>query len=493
MHHDGYAEETFDPADWEEFRALARRMVDDMIDHLAALPSRPAWQPMPEAVRAALSEPVPIEPIGEEAAYRQFREQVLPFPNGNLHPRFFGWVQGNGTPLGMMADMLAAGMNAHLAGFNQAPALVEQQVVNWMCTLLGQPPTAGGLLVTGGSMANLLGLAAARHARAGFNVRRDGMQGAAHPRLTIYGSTETHGWAQKAAELLGLGDSGFRRIAVDADYRIDLPALRAAVAADRARGHRPICVIANAGTVNTGAIDPLDALADYCRDEDLWLHVDGAFGALAAMSPNLRPLVRGLERADSLACDLHKWMYLPFDIACAVVRDERLLRDAFAISPAYLKETARGVIAGGLPFADRGIDLTRGFKALKAWMSLKAYGAAKFARLIDQNVAQAAYLRERIEADPELELTAPVPLNIVCFRFNPGGVSPDELNRINEEILLMLQESGAAVPSSTVLGGRFSLRAAIVNHRTRRADLDLLLRETVTIGRRLAAASSISG
>jgi len=482
-------EETLDPRDWDEFRGLAHRMVDDMLDHLASLREQPAWRPMPAAVRASFARPLPREGEGAEAVYREFVERVLPYPNGNLHPRFWGWVQGNGTPLGMMADMLAAGMNAHLAGFNQAPAQVEHQVLRWLAELMGFPEGASGLLVTGGTIANVLGLAVARHARAGFDVREEGLQGG-RPRMTFYGSGETHGWARKAAELLGLGNASFRRVPTDAEFRVDPEALTAAVRADRAAGLHPFCVIGTAGTVNTGATDDLRALAAFCREEGLWFHVDGAFGSLARLAPDLRPQVEGIEEADSLAFDLHKWGYLPFECACVLVRDAEAHRDAFSIQASYLAETTRGVNAGGLPFADRGVDLTRGFKALKVWMSLKAHGTDALARLIRQNVEQARHLAGRVEAHPELELLAPVPLNVVCFRYAPAGVGEAELNAVNEEILLRLQEGGIAVPSGTVLGGRYALRVANVNHRSRREDFDALVEATARIGGEIRAEAA---
>jgi aromatic-L-amino-acid decarboxylase len=477
-------EETLDPADWEAFRALAHRMVDDTLAHLATLREQPAWQPMPPAVRAGFDEPLPRGGEGEDAAYAQFRERILPYPNGNLHPRFWGWVQGTGTPLGMMAEMLAAAMNPHLAGLNQAPALVEHQVIRWLAELMGFPADAGGVLVTGGTMANLLGLAVARHARAGWDVREEGME--AGPRLTVYGSAETHGWIRKAVELMGMGHRAFRPVPVDSEYRIDLAALAAAVRDDRAAGHRPFCVIGTAGTVNTGASDDLDALADFCAAEGLWFHVDGAFGAWAYASDALRPLVAGMERADSLGFDLHKWGYLPFECACVLVRDAEVHRAAFATTAPYLAEAERGVIAGGLPFANRGVDLTRGFKALKVWMSFKAHGVDALVRLVEQNVAQARHLAARVEASPSLELLAPVPLNVVCFRYAPPELPEGERNAVNEEILLRLQEDGIAVPSGTVLGGRYAIRAAVVNHRSRREDFDVFVDAVERIGREVA-------
>ena len=480
-------EETLDPSDWPALRALGHRMVDDMMDYLEGVRERPVWRPVPAETRAALDEPLPRGPTDAAVVYRQFREHILPYPTGNIHPRFWGWVMGTGTPLAMLADMLASGMNAHLAGYDQSPAMVERLVVRWMAELLEFPAEASGLLVSGGTVANLVGLTVARNVGAGFDIRAEGLQREGTPRLLLYGSTETHSWARKASELLGLGDRAFRRIPVDAAYEIDVAALRAAIAADRAAGHRPFCVIGNAGTVNTGDTDDLRALAAICREEQLWFHVDGAFGAFAALAPSLRERVAGLELADSMAVDLHKWGYLPFEVGLALVRHPDAHRATFAAASSYLDATPRGIVAGGLPFAELGIQLSRGFRALKVWMSLKAHGADAWGRLVEQNVAQARHLRDRIEADPRLELLAPVPLNVVCFRFVAPGLDGPALDAVNQEILLRVQERGIAVPSSTVLGRRFALRVAVTNHRSRREDFDLFLEAVLAAGAELTA------
>jgi aromatic-L-amino-acid decarboxylase len=465
------AELTLDPSDWNAFRTLSHHMVDDMLHHLETIHDQPSWRQIPEVKEARiLTEPLPRTPQGEEAVYQNFLNDVLLYTNGNIHPRFFGWVHGNGVPLAMMADMLASGMNPHLAGYHQAPAMVEKKVLSWLAELMGFPSNTSGVLESGGTMASILGLAVARHAKAGFDTREEGMQ-SGHPPLTVYSSTETHGWIQKGVELLGIGRKWLRRIPVDADNRMNVAALRQSIEADIAAGYRPICAIGTAGTVNTGATDDLNAIADICTEFNLWFHVDGAFGALARLSPELAPMVSGIERADSLAFDLHKWMYLPFEIACLLVKDEAAHTGAFAFSPSYIAGLQRGVIAGGLPFADRGVDLSRGFKALKAWMCMKAYGVDAFARIIEQNVEQTRYLVSKIEGEPRLELLAPAPMNIACFRFRAEGLSEEELNNLNLEILLRVQETGAAVPSSTIINGAFAIRVCNVNHRTRRDAL----------------------
>ena len=475
-------EETLDPKDWEEFRRLGHRMLDETIDYLASRREQPVWQAMPESVRASFAGALPMEAIGAEEAYEEFVEKIRPYPNGNNHPRFWGWVQGTGTPLGMMADMLAAAMNPHMAGFNQAPALVEEQVLAWLTELMGMPRESSGVLVSGGTIANLIGLAVARHAKAGFDIREHGLQGYRGPRMVFYASAETHGWCQKAAELLGLGNSAFRRVQAGSDFRMDVRALRALLESDRREGMRPFCVVGNAGTINTGAIDDLRAISKVCRQEELWFHVDGAFGALARFSNELRGLVEGIEEADSLAFDLHKWMYLPFEVGCVLVRDAAAHRNAFAHKQSYLTSMERGVIAGGLPFADRGIELTRSFRALKVWLSLKAHGVKAFARLIEQNLEQARYLVRLIESRNELELLAEVTLNVVCFRYRRADGAEERLNEINKELLMRLQESGIAVVSSTMLEGKFALRAAIVNHRSRKEDFQMLVDAVVKIG-----------
>jgi aromatic-L-amino-acid decarboxylase len=474
-----------DPANWDEYRTLAHRMLDESLDYLRDVRERPTWTPMPAAVKERLAnEPVPRAGLGDGAAYDDFVSLVRPYPNGNIHPRFWGWVMGTGTPQTAMADFLSSVVNPNLGGLEQAPVLVEKQVVKWCAELMGFPATAGGILVSGGTMANVLGLAVARQQGAGFDVRAEGLQGR-HPQLLVYASTEVHGWLKKACEFLGIGSASFRRVPVNDAFEVDVAAMEAMIRADREAGHRPFCIIGTAGTVQTGATDDLGALADLAARERLWFHVDGAFGAMARLSPETAAITKGMERADSLAFDLHKWGYLPFDIACVITREDRQLVETFSMQAAYLASDTRGLMAqSGIYFADRGIELTRSFKALKAWMMFRATGVDLLGQHIARNVRQARYLEGLVKARPELELLAPVPLNIVNFRFTRPGADDEMLNTLNRRILADLQEEGIAVPSGTMIKGRYAIRVAISNHRSRDDDFEALVDAVVRIGKR---------
>ena len=332
-------------------------------------------------------------------------------------------------------------------------------------------------------MANFTALTVARNTNCGFDVRREGLRKAPGA-PTVYASTEVHSCNQKAVETLGLGTAGLRHVPVRADYRMDLEQLEAMVAADRQSGMAPFCVIATAGTINTGAIDDLPAIADFCRREKLWFHIDGAIGAVAVLADNVRDRLRGMEQADSIALDLHKWMHIPFEAGCAMIRNPSAHRDSFALVPEYLHREAddRGMASGAFWFSDYGLQLTRQFRALKVWMSIKEHGLDRFGRMMARNVDQARYLGRLIEAEPALELSAPIGLDIVCFRYTRDGLDTAALNALNKTILEELQESGLAAPSYTTLGGVYCLRVAISNHRSRDEDFDLLVREVVRIG-----------
>jgi glutamate/tyrosine decarboxylase-like PLP-dependent enzyme len=473
-----------DPVDWAAFRRLAHQVVDDVFRGLETVRDRPVWQSTPASIRARLAAPFSEEGAGDEATYAAVRECVLPYALGNAHPRFFGWVIGSGTPIAVLAELVAAAMNPNTFGGDQAGTWVERGVIAWSRRLVGFPESASGLLVSGASLGNLVALAAARSAHADGDVQREGLHAAAR-RLVLYASVETHASVRKAVALLGLGTDALRPVPVTAAFEIDLAALSDAIARDRAVGHQPFCVVANAGTVNTGAIDPLAALADLCAQEDLWLHVDGAIGAPAALSPALAPQLRGMERADSVTFDFHKWLAVPYDASCVLVRDAQAHRRAFHEPASYLAASPRGVLAPEITSADYGPELSRPFRALKVWMALHALGTRRHAAAIERNVAQGRYLARLIATTPdELELLAPVSLNIVCFRYRAQGLDDAALDALNREIVGDLQETGVAVPSQTRIGGRFAIRVAIVNHRSRRADFDRLIAEVLALGRR---------
>jgi glutamate/tyrosine decarboxylase-like PLP-dependent enzyme len=473
------ANETLDPEDWSDFRAQAHRMLDDMLGYIEKIRERPVWQPIPEQARAPFRAPSPR--LGQDLAevHAEFMREVLPYAMGNVHPGFMGWVQGGGTPVGMVAEMLAGGLNANLGGRDQMPIEVERQVTAWMREIFGFPRNASGLFVTGTSMANLIAVLIARDAALGFDVRHKGV--AAGPRrLTAYTSKAVHSCVPKAMDIAGIGSDALRLIPTDSRHRIDLAALAESIQQDRKAGLTPFLVVGTAGTVNTGAIDDLAALADLCQREKLWFHIDGAFGALAKLAPDLAPRLNGIERADSLAFDFHKWGQAPYDAGFILVRDPEVHKQAFASPAAYLERAERGLAAGTPWPCDFGPDLSRGFRALKVWFTLKVLGTERLGAAISRSCALARYLEERINATPELELMAPVELNIVCFRYRA-----EDSDRVNKEIVIRLQESGIVAPSTTKIGGHIVIRAAIVNHRTSRAEIDALVNSTLALGRAL--------
>ncbi len=476
-------EQSLDPQDWAEFRRLSHAMLDAALDHMQGATERPVWTPVPEEVKTALAGPLPMEGQGTAQVCEDLIQQVLPYATGNTHPRFFGWVHGAGTPGGVIAETMAAAMNSNLGGRDHGAIYVERQVIDWCRQLFDFPETASGLVVSGTSVATLIALTAARRQKAGYDVRREGIR-PEEGRLVGYTSAEAHSCVARTFDMMGLGMEALRNVAVDVDYRMDINALRAAIEADLAAGLKPFCVTGSPATVNSGAIDDLDAIADVCEEYGLWFHVDGAFGAVAALSENLRPRMKGIERADSIAFDFHKWMHVQYDAGFVLIRDEAAHREAFSLRREYLTAAPRGLAGGNPWFCEYGPELSRGFRALKVWFALKEHGIKRIAEKVEDNCRQAAYLGSLVQAHPDLELSAPVALNICCFRFVVPARSVEELNTLNSGIVMDLQESGLAAPSTTKLGGVTSIRVNITNHRTTTADMDLLVKSVVELGRK---------
>ncbi len=467
------SEGTLDPQNWPDFRREAHQMLDDMLTHMESLRERPLWQPIPDTVRAAFQQPLPEQSGDLAAAHATFMQNVLPYSIGNAHPGFMGWVHGGGTPVGMLAEMLAAGLNANLGGRDQMPVEVERQLLRWMCELFAFPASASGLFVTGTSMANFIAVLVARTAVLGAAVRQTGLPAA--QRLVAYTSVSGHVSIAQAMEMAGIGTLALRKIALNAQFQMDTVALEKCIAADRAAGMTPFMIVATAGTVDVGAVDPLAEIADIAKRCGIWFHVDGAYGALGLLADDIAPQLAGIERADSIAFDFHKWGQVPYDAGYILVRDGALHHDTFASPAAYLQRATRGMAAGSPWPCDFGPDLSRGFRALKTWFTLQVYGTQKLGRSISHTCALARYLRQRVEASHSLELLAPVALNIVCFRYRGS-------DRLNADIVVALQEAGAVAPSSTTIQGHLAIRAAIVNHRTQTCDIDALVDAVLALG-----------
>jgi aromatic-L-amino-acid/L-tryptophan decarboxylase len=468
---------TLDPTDWPGLRAQGHRMLDDLFDHLQSLRDQPAWRPIPEAVRARHRTTLPMGPAPVDAVHDIFKADVLPYGGGNLHPGFMGWVQGAGTPVGLLAELLAAGLDANCGGRDHMPIAIEQEVAGWMRQLFGFPDGAVGLFVTGASMANFVGVLLARHKALGHAVREQGLAGADGGRLVAYASVAAHNCVPRAMEMAGLGRQAMRMIPVDDRQRIDLTRLRERLAADRSAGLRPFLIVGNAGTVDAGGIDDLAVLADLAAEEGSWLHIDGAYGALGMLAPALAPRLAGIERADSIAFDFHKWGQAPYDAGYILARDGALQYDAFAKDVHYLQRETRGLAGGDWWPCDYGPDLSRGFRALKVWFTFKTLGADAIGASIARSCELGRRLAEKIAATPALELMAPVQLNIVCFRFR--CTEPDT---VNARIVADLHEAGRVAPSLTRIDGRVVIRAALFNHRTDERDLDALIDGVCALG-----------
>jgi glutamate/tyrosine decarboxylase-like PLP-dependent enzyme len=474
----------------EDVRRLGYLSADAVAAHRAELTRRPVFGKVGDQA-ALFDEPVPEDGQPLETILEFVRQHVLPRPMGNSHPRFFGFINATADPVGTAADYLASAMNPNCWGGDHAAVHIENRVVRWLAELLGLPASAEGILASGGSMANFIALATARRAMTPGNVREDGVAAEADRRPIVYASDQVHHCVDKAVDLLGIGTRQLRKIPVDERFRIRVDVLTDAIAADRRAGLLPAIVVGNAGTVNTGAIDPLEELADLCAREGLWFHVDGAYGALAAISPKLRPLFAGLDRAHSLAADPHKWLYVPYEAGAVLVREAGRLADAFRKFPEYLASDPESPFPGPAWFAERGPELSRGFKALKVWMGLKRHGRKGYAAAIERDVALARFVWEEVRRRPDFEPLAESVLSIANFRFRPpeAALEGAQLDRLNRRIVNRLVGEGNFFLAPTILRGRASLRVSITNFRTTEDDLVFLLDEAARVGRALLSTT----
>ncbi len=471
---------SLDPTDWPAFRAEAHAALDRALGRLEHAGEGPVWRPTPPDVQARFAEPLPkgSRELGEVLA--DVEALIAPFVVGNTHPRFMGWAHGAGTPVGVVAELIAAALDANCGGRDHVGPIVERQVALWAAEAFGFPEGSSGVFVTGASQANFLGLLVARDAALGHSVRAEGLK-AQDAQLCAYASSEAHGCVSQAMELAGVGASFLRQVETDAAGAMRTDLLVETIRRDRAAGLQPFLVVGTAGGVNFGAFDDLAALADIAAAERLWLHVDGAFGALTALAPSLQSLTHGLERAHSVAFDFHKWAHAPYDAGFLLVRDATAHKATFAAPATYLSRLPRGLAGGDDWPCDYGPDLSRGFRALKVWLTLQTLGADAIGRAIEANCAAARRLAERVEASDAFELSAPVPLNIVCF-----SAKGDADGARNTELVMRLQERGLAAPSTTRIGGRAVIRAAIFNHRTTLADIDAVFEDAARIAAELA-------
>ena len=480
--------------DWgaDQARHFADRAVDlwqEFLERLPSLPVSGAWSS--GQVAAGVIHSVPDEPLSEDDLFDYLRQVVFDWSMYPGHPRFMAYISGAGTVPGAPADLLAAGLNMNAGGWRLAPSAteIELALVRWFAEQFGLPASAGGLMVSGGAMANFVALKAARDAKASWNVRNQGVS--AGPPLRVYASEEVHVVTDRAADMLGLGIDAVRKIPVDGAFRIRTDLLREAIEEDRAAGLHPVAVVASAGTVATGAIDPLDQIADLCEDFGLWFHVDAAYGGPAVLAEDLRPLFVGIERADSIAFDPHKWLYTPHSGGCVLVSDSSDLAMSFAAPAAYVYEDKERS-GHGIDLGMMGPQFSRGFQAFKVWVSLLAHGRKAYARRISHDAGLARYMGAQVEARPEFELSTPVSLSICCFRYVPPGLgqSSDQdeyLNQLNQRLMTEIQLDGRAFLSNAVLDGRFALRACIVNFRTEAEDVDALLDVAAELGASLDA------
>lgn len=467
-----------DPTDWSAFDQAAARILAAATDKMKRASEGRTWTPTPDSLKRDLQISPPVSGLPTDQLVDRLVE-ILPYGVGNTHPRFFGWVHGSGAPGNILSDMIAAAMNANCGGRDHVGIYIERQVIDWCKTLMGFPDAASGLIVSGTSMASLISAKTARDAALSFANRKSGNGSA---KLVGYTSQEAHNCLARAFDFIGLGEAALRKVPVTADFQIDLGALAKQVSADRAAGYQPFFLAGTAGTVNTGAIDDLDGLAAFAKQEGLWFHVDGAFGASAILSSDQAAALTGMEKADSLAFDFHKWIHVNYDAGCVLIRDGDLHKRAFSSRPDYLAAGREG-LAGGDPWpVDFGPELSRGFRALKVWAHLLEHGTEKIGAAIDENCRQARHLASIIDAHPTFERLAPVSLNICCFRYTREGASPAQLNQLNTRLVERIQLDGIAAPSTTKIEGEVCIRVNLTNHRTKISDLELLVQSLAERG-----------
>jgi aromatic-L-amino-acid decarboxylase len=457
---------SLDPTDWIDFKKNAHEVLDLVLGHIEHIRDQPVWQPPTDDVKSYFSGSLPRDGRALEALVGDIRSSVMPFATGNLHPRFMGWVHGAGTPVGVLGELIAAGLDLNCGGRNHVGLEIERQIVRWMRAAFDYPETASGVFVTGSSMANFLATIIAKTEVVGISSREQGLLNSGCP-LIAYASSEAHSCVAQALELSGIGSINLRQIAVDERRRMRADELERAILADKRSGARPFLIVGTAGTVNTGAIDPLDEIAAIAERHKLWFHVDGAIGALAMFSADLKQNFAGLEKSASIALDFHKWGQVPYDAGFLLVRDGAAHKRAFSQPAAYLQRAEEGLAAGGDWPCDLGVDLSRGCRALKTWMTIAALGTDRIAASIENSCALARYLAKLVDTSEQFVLKAPVELNIVCFAPREGGA-----DRVRDTVT-KLQLSGVAAPSWTTLDGELVIRCAIVNHRTTAADIDV--------------------
>ncbi|MEP0828700.1 MAG: aspartate aminotransferase family protein [bacterium] len=465
----------------EKFRRLGYELIDQISEFLGDIQNRPVTADIsPEELRRIIHsrDSLPLDAADPEELLRNITAQLISYSLFNGHPRFWGYITSSAAPIGMLGDLLAAAVNPNVGAWQLAPVAteIEAQTVRWIAELLNYPSDCGGLLVSGGNMANFVGFLAARAAMAAGNIRAEGMLATSAKPLRVYASVETHTWIHKATDLFGLGTDSIRWVKTDSKQRLLLDDLRRLIEYDRTNGDIPMLAVGSAGTVSTGAIDPLPEMAELCQEYGIWFHVDGAYGAFAAILDDIDPALRGLSRADSVAVDPHKWLYAPLEAGCALVRHSQKLREAFSYHPPYYHFGEEA-----LNYFDYGLQNSRGFRALKVWLALKQVGRRGYASMLRENIRLSQKMFRLLEREPLIE-TFTQNLSISTFRYLPADLKDrknekkiaEYLNKLNEEILVRLKKSGEIFVSNAVINQSFLLRACIVNFRTRAEDIEIV-------------------